>query len=227
MKVADNRKQLKRHIKRSIADSGFAILSVNPPPVFGANPVNYSYTVGLAQKGLPELFICGPIPNSVMGAILKNQAQAWLRERVATYEVRTDIVKSTEPDKLMRSSVRLLNAREAVEKYCVELRQRAPKGLYVAQVIYPDMANVLPGEEGYDTRYRQDLITLAQTPQTDIQLDNIGVREMITEPQAIQFMSDVLGGEERPEPSCVAGDLKGNVNLGEHCYTCDSPVVEC
>jgi hypothetical protein len=226
MKIADNRKQLKRHIKRSIASNGFAILSVNPPPVFGANPVNYSYTVGLSHKGLPELFICGPIPNSVMGAILKNQANAWLREKTATYEVRTDIVKSTEPDKLMRSSVRLLNAPEAVEKYCVELRQRAPKGLYVAQVLYPDMANVLPGEEGYDTRYRQDLITVAQTPQRDVMSD-IGPRGTSTVAEATQFMSDVLGGETRPEPSCVAGDLKGNVNLGEHCYTCDSPVVEC
>lgn len=226
MKTADNRKQLKRHIKRSIASNGFAILSVNPPPVFGANPVNYSYTVGLSHKGLPELFICGPIPNSVMGAILKNQANAWLREKTATYEVRTDIVKSTEPGKLMRSSVRLLNAPEAVDKYCVELRQRAPKGLYVAQVLYPDMANVLPGEEGYDTRYRQDLITVAQTPQRDIMSD-IGPRGTSTVAESIQFMSDCLGGEERPEPSCVAGDLKGNVNLGEHYYTCDSPVVEC
>jgi hypothetical protein len=241
MKVADNRKQLKRHIKRSIASNGFAILSVNPPPVFGANPVNYSYTVGLSHKGLPELFICGPIPNSVMGAILKNQANAWLREKVASYEVRTDIVKSTAPDKVMRSNTRLLHGEEAVTKYCVELKQRAGKGLQVAQVMYPDMANVLPGESDYDTRYRQDLITVEQSPQRDIMSD-IGPRGTSTVAESTQFMSDVLGGEERPvypadyqgpklspfdEPSCAAGDLKGNMNLGEHCYTCDSPVVEC
>lgn len=196
MKVADNRKQLKRHIKRSIAGNGFAILSVSPPPVFGANPVNYSYTVGLSLMGMPELFICGPIPNEVMGAILKNQAKAWVREGKASYEVRTDIVKSSEPDKTMRSQVRLLNAPEAVEKYCVELKQRAPKGLYVAQVCYPDMANVLPGEAGYDTRYRQDLITVVQSPQRDAMSD-IGPRGTSTVAESTQFMSDVLGGEAR------------------------------
>lgn len=224
MKTADNRKQLKRHIKRSIVSNGFAILSVSPPPLFGSNPVNYSYTVGLALKGLPELFICGPIPNEVMGAILKNQAKAWLREGEATFDVRTDIVKSSEPGKLMRSNVRLLNAPEAVNNYCVELRQRAPKGLRVAQVCYPDLANVLPGEPDYDTRYRQDLITVVQTPLQDIQLDNIGARGTSTIAEATQFMSDVLGGESRPEPQCDAGDLKGNCNLGEHCPSCDSLV---
>lgn len=223
MKTADNRKQLKRHIKRSIANNGFAILSVNPPDTPFGKAVNYSYTVGLSYKGLPELFICGPIPNEVMGAILKNQAKAWLREGVASYEVRTDIVKSSDPTKVMRSGVRLLNGNEAVNNFCLELRQRAPKGLQVAQVMYPDMANVLPGEENYDTRYRQDLITVVQSPQRDAMSD-IGPRGTSTEAEATQFMSDVLGGESRPEPQCDAGDLKGNCNLGEHCPSCDSMV---
>lgn len=202
MKTADNRKQLKRHIKRSIADNGFAILSVNPPPVFGVNPVNYSYTVGLHRAGLPELFICGAIPNTVMGAILKNQANAWLRERRADLLVREDIVKSTEPGKVLRSLTRLLHGEEAVTKYCVELKQRGGKGLQVAQVCYPDMANVLPGEDGYDTRYRQDLITVIPTPPLH-PMSDFGPRGVSTEVEATQFMSDVLDAEPRPTPEYV------------------------
>lgn len=104
MKTADNRKQLKRHIKRSIAANGFAILSVNPPALTNASPVNYSYTVGLSQRGIPELFICEPIPNTVMGAILKNQAKAWLREG-ANLAVRTGIVLASEPVKKVTTYV--------------------------------------------------------------------------------------------------------------------------
>lgn len=201
MKVADNRKQLKRHIKRSIADSGFAILSVNPPQLGTAAPVNYSYTVGLSHKGLPELFICGAIPNTVMGAILKNQAKALLKDRdFPMMGVRTGIVVSTEPDKVMRSSLRLLRTDHALRDYCVELRQRGGKDLKIVQVCYPDMANVLPGEAGYDTRYRQDLITVLPSPVEMASMGDFGPRGTSTEAHATQFMSDVLGGELRPTP---------------------------
>lgn len=190
MKTADNRKQIKRHIKRSTAANGFAILSVNPPAVFGANPVNYSYTVGLHKAGLPELFICGPIPNGTMGAILKNQAKAWLREQRADLAVRTDIVLSTDHTE-MRSLTRLLHGQEAVTQYCVELRQRGGKGLQVAQVCYPDMANVLPGEDGYDTRYRQDVITVIPTPAPDPMAD-LGPRG-VTPPEYVYSGFDAAG----------------------------------
>lgn len=224
MKIADNRKQLKRHIKRSIASNGFAILSVNPPQLTHSAPVNYSYTVGLSQKGLPELFICGPIPNSTMGAILKNQAKAWLREGF-DLSPRVGIVLATEPVQPMRSKCRMLVTDEAVNEYCIELRQRGGKNLQIAQVCYPDAENRLPGEPGYDVRYRQDVMTIRELPPKD-PMSDLGPRGTTTQTQATQFMSDVLCGESLPEPQCMTGDLKGNVNLGEHCYTCDSPVVE-
>lgn len=174
MKTADNRKQLKRHIKRSIAANGFAILSVNPPALTNASPVNYSYTVGLSQRGMPELFICGPIPNTVMGAILKNQAKAWMREG-ANLAVRTGIVLASEPVKPMRSKCRMLVTEEAVGEYCHELRQRGGKNLQIAQVCYPDAENRLPGEEGYDVRYRQDVMTIRDLPPVNPMTD-VGAR---------------------------------------------------
>lgn len=200
MKIADNRKQLKRHIKRSIAANGFAILSVNPPKLTTASSVNYSYTVGLSQRGMPELFICGPIPNEVMGAILKNQANVWMREG-ANLAVREGIVRSSEPVKAMRSKCRMLITEEAVGEYCHELRQRGGKNLQIAQVCYPDAENRLPGEPGYDVRYRQDVIKVIQTPVEDLDpMADLGARGKTTEAEATQFMSDVLGGEARPEP---------------------------
>ncbi|MND14910.1 hypothetical protein D3C81_237450 [compost metagenome] len=158
MKVANTNKQVKRHIKRSIAANKFAILSVNGvPQMAGGTGLNYSYTVGLSRLGLPELFICGLIPNDVMGGLLKRQANLWIAEGVADYAVRTDVVLrgDVKQDILMRSQCIEISARAAVHQYCSELKQRGGPGLKMAQFLYPDPNNLLPGEEGYDQRYHQ------------------------------------------------------------------------
>ncbi|MCO6704747.1 DUF4262 domain-containing protein [Streptomyces sp. CHB9.2] len=157
MKVADTKKQVKRHIKRSIAANKFAILSVQGVPQHaGGNGLNYSYTVGLDRLGLPELFICGVIDNRILGMMLKNQAQAWIKEGKAEEVVRTDIVKRSDGDPTpMRSGMHPVNVGHMLFNYCAELKQRSSTNLRIWQMLYPDPANLLPGEEGYDTRYVQ------------------------------------------------------------------------
>lgn len=158
MKVASTTKQVKRHIKRSIAANKFAILSVNGvPQMTGGNGLNYSYTVGLSRLGYPELFICGVIPNEVLGGLLKRQANLWITEREATHGVRTDVVlrSDSKQDILMRSQTSLVHVGRALDQYCEQLRQRGGPKLQIAQLVYPDPNNLLPGEEGYDVRYLQ------------------------------------------------------------------------
>lgn len=157
MKVADTKKQVKRHIKRSIAANKFAILSVSGVPQHaGGNGLNYSYTVGLSRLGMPELFICGVIDNRILGMMLKNQAEAWIREGKAGQEVRTDIVKRSDGDPTpMRSGMHPCNVYRMLTTYCAELTQRGGANLEIWQMLYPDPQNLLPGEEGYDARYVQ------------------------------------------------------------------------
>jgi hypothetical protein len=157
MKVADTKKQVKRHIKRSIAANKFAILSVTGVPQHaGGNGLNYSYTVGLSRLGMPELFICGVIDNRILGMMLKNQATAWIKEGKAEEVVRTDIVKRSDGDPTpMRSAMHPCNTYQMLNLYCAELKQRGGADLRIWQMLYPDPQNLLPGEEGYDTRYVQ------------------------------------------------------------------------
>ncbi|MND95579.1 hypothetical protein D3C80_878390 [compost metagenome] len=164
MKVASTNKQVKRHIKRSIAANKFAILSVTGvPQMGGGHGLNYSYTVGLSRLGYPELFICGKLPNEVFGGLLKRQANLWISEGKASHEVRTDVVLrgDAKQDILMRSQTMLVNVTQALNTYCEQLRQRGGPNLQIAQLCYPDPQNLLPGEEGYDIRYQQPRLTPA------------------------------------------------------------------
>jgi len=106
----------------------------------------------------------GILPVGAQGAILHQQAQAFLATG-ASYEVSEDIVRSSEPGRLLRSRVRLVNGAQAVRShtdYLLHWTIDHPElDVQVAQVMWPDADNLLPTELGYNPEYIQPLLAVA------------------------------------------------------------------
>ncbi|SAK59762.1 hypothetical protein AWB81_01891 [Caballeronia arationis] len=107
--------------------------------------VKFMYTIGLTKKGLPEILVSGNVTNqgamdmiaSVVSELERNNGQIKLGVRDDLFSVRVDLRDVTSP--VARDEY----ACQAVTMYGEHVR--------VLQVVWADLNNVLPNEEGYDS----------------------------------------------------------------------------
>jgi hypothetical protein len=110
----------------------------------------FSYTVGLADKGLPELFMSGLPPEMAHG----------LLNDVATRLVNGEKLQTHTPvDKVLQGyDVVLVEAKPAkAAKFTTIALARNP-GCKVWQVGWPDKDGNFPWEAGYEMRYQQTIL---------------------------------------------------------------------
>lgn len=115
--------------------------------VLGSPP--WTYTIGNADKGLPELIMCGIDPRSAMGIL--NDIGTRMRtggvplepgtfiHEVANMPMRIDAVHPSWIPELMCQSV-----------YREERLGRDGEALRALQITWPDRAGLFPGEPGHD-----------------------------------------------------------------------------
>lgn len=160
--VAKHRNEVKAHIKRCIKEKGFAILANQGKITPGSQPINYAYTVGMRDLGLPELIMVGIPSTDTLSRIIHNQAREWISVDKASFTERDDLTH--QPN--MRTKTIRVDSVGACKLYCEELRRHYPRrSITMAQILFPDNNNLLPGEVGYNDDYDQGyLIPFSTAP---------------------------------------------------------------
>lgn len=106
--------------------------------------VKFMYTIGLTKKGFPEILVSGNLTNQgamdiiagVVGDLERNNGQIQMGVRDDLFSVRVELRDVTSP--VARDEF----VCQAVQMYGEQVR--------VIQVVWADLNNVLPHEEGYD-----------------------------------------------------------------------------
>lgn len=160
MKTAQTDADVIEHLNSVIQDQGYAILSVDTRDPQG-NAGAYSYTVGLCEQGMPELFIVGNLTAATQGSILLKQVEYWQTHGV-THDVVEGVVPASNTASTLRSQAVLVNAPTAAQLYMERLAEWAllkPElNVQVAQLLWPDASNRLPGEPEYQNQHGQRMI---------------------------------------------------------------------
>lgn len=168
--VAKNRKEIKKHISSVIKRKGYAILSVCGRVVPGSQPINYAYTVGLRDLNMPELLMVGIPSTNTLSKIIENQIIVWQLSDSSSYDVRDDL--TYKPG--MRTRTEKIDGDAACKLYCSELRRHYPrKQINMAQILFPDESNLLPGEVGYNVDYDQGPLHSSDVKQPTLQCETL------------------------------------------------------
>lgn len=125
----------------------------------------FSYTIGLASKGLPELLIFG-IPDRDSGDILKNIVDRMINK---TLDPKPGTVVQTAAKFPVRLRAIERDAGDSFTLFAMDFADRNNAELNVLQVTYPDKNNVFPGEPGCDAQitFIQDILAMAnRRPET-------------------------------------------------------------
>lgn len=149
--------QIYKNIKKTIAEQGWAIMHIFPSETTPA----FSYTIGLLEKGLPDIIILGvdgEVAHSLLHALYDkiggDKAQDILFNGSVVEEVANMPLKLVEVDDKYISQY-LIQAGVYYETYNIR----------VMQLLWPDPNGVFPDESGFDERYREAQPVLT-TPQT-------------------------------------------------------------
>jgi hypothetical protein len=109
----------------------------------------FFYTLGLANRGWPELLLIGPMPPTTAQSLLNSVIDLW-KEREAAYTgILEDFILIRDGGKA-RARLNLVDRRVA-HTYTVQVANVLKIGdkYEVVQLLWPDQSGVLPDEEGF------------------------------------------------------------------------------
>lgn len=132
-------------IKRLVAQHGWAVLSVQASHDFP----QFSYTVGLATKKLPELIVFGLDAESSKSC-LNRVASRLVGGNIISNGDRLDSIIPVYP-----VAIRELSAPEAAKNLKAAKLFAGQWPLKAFQICWPDPAGCFPWESGYDTLWLQ------------------------------------------------------------------------
>lgn len=140
----------------SIVDSlkkfGYAFIGVNQIDDEDPQPA-FIYTVGLHQRGFPDLFLSGNMEQATAMGIINHVIKFWEREGKA----RTGRINNflTLADRKTKRAIGLVpcDAEDAIHSHMKELVKRFPDARHkVVQVLWPDEKGYLPTNPNYTDR---------------------------------------------------------------------------
>lgn len=130
-------------IDQQIAEYGWSVIATGTQLASGE--VSMAYTIGLADKGFPEIIVFG-LPAHI-AQVLLNEAAFRLLKNELPLGVKVDdlanlptFFRSVEP--------------EVAAPYIIQANNRAGKELPALQLVWPDRAGKLPWEEGADPAFK-------------------------------------------------------------------------
>lgn len=133
--------QLRGQIARNIASYGCHVMGVFADADDGTPP--FSYTVGNAQRGLPELLVIGLIDNGVL-----NMLSDLMVERGGKFDD-GELVSLGGP-----CPVCIIEASDKVQdQYTLQAKHWAPNGYAVMQIVLPDKHGRFPWDAGCEAPY--------------------------------------------------------------------------
>lgn len=136
-------KEILQRIEEGIANIGFKLLHIRNSE---DHPV-YSYTVGLAREGLPDLFLSG-IPNLNLNAhLIFRTVNAFREQQLAgpVVEAGKLNIDSDSPFQLL-----LIDGSELFQERVLLAKHFYKKPATFVQIIWPDLAGHLPFSPHYD-----------------------------------------------------------------------------
>lgn len=130
-------------LEQNIREYGVAILGTSTD--IAGRGVSMTYTIGLADAGLPEIVTFG-LPMHV-AQVLLNQAAVMLREG----KLRLDAAV----EELGNLPLVFKNApAHSVVDFIVQANNRAGRNLPALQMFWPDQAGHFPWDKGFDKRFK-------------------------------------------------------------------------
>ncbi len=136
--------------KALIKEHGFTLIGVFDPEEVDPN---FVYSIGLTERGWPELIFIGDINPVYVEVILTDLIRLWEEEGKPVLG-KVDGIIVNYPLRLVE-----VDAAEASEKYGYQVRNFYPyQDIKFVQVLWPDKQGVFPDEPGYDNERSQPVI---------------------------------------------------------------------
>lgn len=133
-------------IRKNIAKYGWHSFGIFPTKDDSPDKANFTYTVGLREKGFPELIIIG-LPNE--------SAHALIGDAIKQFE-RNGVPKDGQVDATLANMplvYREVPTEEAAKEHTCWVGNYYKNNDYkVIQIVWPDRAGLLPWEPGCDAR---------------------------------------------------------------------------
>jgi len=130
-------------IERFLESPGWAVIGVLPDRA--NNVPGFSYTVGLAARGLPELITLG-LPSDAAHHILNDAARRLLAgNRFEPGQRLYDLAT-------MPMAVRVVDDADA-RRTCPSAFRRYAEGCRLLQLVWPDRAGLFPGDPDCERRF--------------------------------------------------------------------------
>jgi len=141
-------------IALKVEENGYTFIGVEANE---HNP-NLIHTVGLTERGWPELMACGDLPLHVLGDFVCMMVELW-ENKNPEYGIYRDKVVLAEGGKTHFASV-LVDHKEIRTSHLQLLEARYPHGYRICQVLWPDDEKSLPHEPGYKAEFGQPVLPM-------------------------------------------------------------------
>lgn len=150
--------KIRAMVEANIAKTGWAVQGVFPNQDCPSSEGNFAYTIGLADKGLPELICTANLNLHTLGAFLNPVAQ-YMVDNVKLPTDLEPLLQFNIGEKQARFKLVLVNNLPAAcDKYMVQAKQYYPNLDIAYQLLVADGSNILPGEEFYDDNFTQPVL---------------------------------------------------------------------
>lgn len=150
----------KRRISEVIDQVGWAVQGVFTPEGHSHPEPNWAYTVGMTDRGLPELFIIGSMDPTILQNILNNAVMQHLEKEIVAGQVLEGVAENTVDGSEIRMQVREAGVDYHVQQalnYYGDVDNRLGR-VKLLQLVWPDRKGAYPGSFVYDESMVQPLI---------------------------------------------------------------------